>query len=439
MSKQRKLRLGARVFGVGHYRTAWRQPEVAPDGNIDLPNHVRQVQLAEAAKFDFVFFADGVYVNEKSTPKALNSFEPLTLLSALAAVTKRIGLVGTISTSYTEPYNVARQLASLDLLSGGRAGWNVVTTGQEGASQNFGRESHYEHAVRYRRAREHLEVVQGLWSSWEEDAFVYDKERGVFFDPRKLHELNYRGEFFSVKGPLNISRSKQGEPVIFQAGGSETGKAFAAESADAVYTTPESLEEARLFYRDLKGRMAAYGREPDQLLIFPGLHPFVGRTEEEAWQKYEQVVSYISLADALQELKLFFPAIDFTQYDPDGPFPELGDEGGNRYRYMSDRIKRVAREEKLTLRQTAFRYGAPSKEFVGTGEQLADRIEAWLEGEGADGFFIWPPYPTGLDDFIEHVVPVLQRRGLYREEYEADTLRGQLGLDIPASRHFVRQ
>jgi len=274
-----------------------------------------------------------------------------------------------------------------------------------------------------------------LWDSWEDDAFVYDKAANVFFDPEKLHTLNHRGEFFVVKGPLNIARSRQGHPVIFQAGGSEAGRELAAKSAEGIYTLPETIEEAQEFYKDMKSRVTKYGRSPDDLLIFPGIQPVVGGTEEEAQQKYRAATEFVDYQEGLKQLGFFFKNVDFSQFDPDGPFPELGISGNNGYRSFAERIKRVAFDNRLTLRQTAIRVASPSPEFVGTAEQVADRIQFWFEEGAADGFSVWPPYPEGMKDFVEQVIPILQKRGLFRLDYEHDTLRGNLGLKVPANRY----
>jgi FMN-dependent oxidoreductase (nitrilotriacetate monooxygenase family) len=433
--KKRQLKLGARVFGIGHYRTSWRHPNVPPDGNVNFAEHIRQVQEAEAAKFDFVFFSDRLYFDETSAPKSMNQFEPLTLLSALASITKNIGLVGTLSTSYTEPFNVARQFMSLDKISGGRAGWNVVATALHGAALNFGRNEHYSHEERYKRAKEHLEIVQGLWDSWEDDAFVYDKENNIFYNPEKLHTLNYVGEYYKVRGPLNINRSPQGQPVIFQAGQSEIGRNFAAQFAEGVYTVPVSYQEANRYYEDLKARIVKAGRDASKTLIFAGMNPVIGRTEKEAQDKYQEVLSYITYEEALTELKLFYKNVDLNQFDPDAPFPDLQDEGSDGYSYLANRIKEAAKAEGLTLRQAAFRYGTPKSEFVGTPEQIADRMQYWFENRACDGFFVWPPYYEGNREFIELVLPILRERGLFREEYESTTLRGNLGLDFVKNRY----
>jgi FMN-dependent oxidoreductase (nitrilotriacetate monooxygenase family) len=281
MANQRKIKLGTAITGVGNSKTAWRHPDVRIDASVDVDHYKKEAQRAEAGKFDFVFIVDSPYITENTVPHFLNRLEPLTLLSALATATSNIGLVGTLTASYSEPFTVARQFASLDHISHGRAGWNLVTTGLEGAAKNYSREEHYLHDERYKRAQEHLEVVRGLWDSWEDDAFVGDKATGVFFDKSKLHALNHKGEFFSVQGPLNISRSKQGQPVIFQAGGSEDGRDLAAKSANAIFTRHESIEEAKAFYADIKKRAASYGRASDEILVFPGIGPIIGRTAEE--------------------------------------------------------------------------------------------------------------------------------------------------------------
>ncbi|RUS42827.1 LLM class flavin-dependent oxidoreductase [Cohnella sp. AR92] len=435
MAEKRKLRLGATIHGVGSSVSAWRHPGIQSDASINIGYYQRQALKAEEGKFDFIFIADGLFINEKAIPHFLNRFEPVTLLSSLAAVTSKIGLVGTLSTSYSEPFTVARQFASLDHISGGRAGWNVVTSPGEGAASNFNKGAHPDHSTRYEIAEEHLEVVRGLWDSWEDDAFVRDKESGVFFDPEKLHRLDHKGKHFSVQGPLNIARSKQGHPIVFQAGSSDSGKNLAAKTADAVFTGHETLEEAKQFYDDVKRRAAEYGRSPDSILIFPGIGPIVGRTAEEAERKYEETASLGSIEDALQYLGRFFDHHDFSQYPLDEPFPELGDLGSNGFRSTTDRIKARAKERNLTLRQAALQSATPRGDFIGTPEQVADRIQEWFEAGAADGFIIGSNVPNGLNDFVEHVIPILQERGLYRTEYEQDTLRGHLGLSFPINRY----
>ncbi|WFR64994.1 LLM class flavin-dependent oxidoreductase [Paenibacillus amylolyticus] len=436
---QRKLKLGANLNGVGNSISFWRHPDIPTNASVSLEFYKKQVRIAEKGKFDLLFIADGLFINEKSNPHFLNRFEPLTLLSALAGATSRIGLVATLSTSYSEPFTVARQFASLDQLSGGRAGWNVVTSPLEGSALNFGKGEHPNHALRYEIAEEHLNVVKGLWDSWEDDAFVGDKEQGVFFDPAKLHTLNHKGKHFSVQGPLNVGRSKQGHPVIFQAGSSESGKDLAARSADAVYTGHETLEEAREFYRDVKARAVAYGRQAGDILIFPGIGPIVGRTAEEAEQKYQEIAELVSLDQALNYLGRYFDHYDFSQFPLDEPFPEIGEIGSNSFRSTTDKIKQQAREQGLTLRQVALLASTPRTSFIATPDQIADQIQEWFEGEAADGFNVRTVVPNGLEDFVELVVPVLQERGLFRTEYEHETLRENLGLEIPRNRYALEE
>ncbi|MBD2844258.1 LLM class flavin-dependent oxidoreductase [Paenibacillus sp. IB182496] len=431
----RKLKLGVLIHGVGGHVGAWRHPEVPVDASVNFDFYKTQAQLAERGKFDLAFIADGLYITEQSIPHFLNRFEPVTILSALAAATSKIGLVGTLSTSYSEPFTVARQFGSLDHISGGRAGWNVVTSPLEGSARNYGRDKHPSHDERYAIAEEYLQVVRGLWDSWEDDAFVGDKAGGVFFDPRKMHRLSHKGRHFSVEGPLNIARSRQGHPVVFQAGSSESGKRLAAISADAVFTGHDSLHEAQQFYREVKERTVAAGRTADDIVILPGISPIVGRTAQEAEDKYEALAQLVGIEQALAYLGRFFEHHDFGQYPLDAPFPELGELGSNSFRSGTDKIKKTAREERLTLRQVALRAATPRSPFTGTPEAVADLLTQWHAERGADGFIVHTALPGQLGDFVDQVVPILQERGLYRSEYEADTLRGNLGLPVPVNRY----
>ncbi|MFE4569762.1 LLM class flavin-dependent oxidoreductase [Paenibacillus chitinolyticus] len=434
MSKKRQLKLGALLHGVGGNPAMWRHPDSQPDASVNFELYKKWVRKAEAGKFDLIFIADGLYINEKSIPHFLNRFEPITILSALAAVSTHIGLVGTLSTSYSEPFTVARQFGSLDAISGGRAGWNVVTSPLEGSALNYGK-SHPEHDLRYKIAEEYLDVTKGLWDSWEDDAFVRDKESGVFFDPGKLHTLNHQGEFFSVRGPLNIARSRQGQPVIFQAGSSEVGKNYAAKVADAIFTGQENLEDAVRFYKEVKERAVSHGRSPDDVLIFPGIGPIIGSTEEEAERKYQEVANLVTIETALDYLGRFFEHHDFSQYPLDEPFPDLGDLGKNSFQSGTDKIKQEAKEKNLTLRQVALQAATPKGHFIGTPEKVADLIQEYFEAGAVDGFMLSAAVPSGLEDFVDHVVPILQQRGIFRTEYESDTLRGNLGLPVPANRY----
>ncbi|MBU5354791.1 LLM class flavin-dependent oxidoreductase [Paenibacillus barcinonensis] len=435
MTAKRSLKFGAIIHGVGGSNTTWRHPEVLSDASVNFGFYKRQALKAEEGKFDLVFIADGLYITEKSVPHFLNRFEPISILSALAAVTSRIGLVGTLSTSYSDPFTVARQFGSLDMISDGRAGWNVVTSPLEGTAKNYSKSHHPTHPERYRIAKEYLQVTKGLWDSWEDDAFVRDKESGVFFDPSKLHTLNHEGEFFSVQGPLNIARSRQGQPVIFQAGSSDDGKTLAAQEADAVFTGHDNIEDAQAFYKDVKTRAASYGRSSQDIVILPGINPIVGRTAEEAEQKYQEIASLVTIDKALDYLGRFFEHHDFSQYPLDEPFPELHGIGSNSFRSGTDKIKKDAKEQGLTLREVALRAATPRSQFLGTPEQVADKIQQWFEAEAADGFIIASELPSGLSDFVELVVPILQERGIYRTEYEHDTLRGNLGVQVPVNRY----
>ncbi|WP_136603723.1 LLM class flavin-dependent oxidoreductase [Paenibacillus dokdonensis] len=435
MAKPKQLKLGALLHGVGGGTSLWRHPDSDPGASVNFELYKSWVQKAEEGKLDLIFIADGLYINEKSIPHFLNRFEPITILSALAAVSKNIGLVGTLSTSYSEPFTVSRQFGSLDVISGGRAGWNIVTSPLEGSALNYSKKEHPEHDKRYRIATEYLEVARGLWDSWEDDAFVRNKETGVFFDPEKMHELNHEGEFFSVKGPLNIARSKQGQPVIFQAGASEVGKNYASKEADAIFTGAENLEEAIRFAQDVKARAADFGRNPNEVLICPGIGPIIGSTEEEAERKYQDVASLVTIENALNYLGRFFEHHDFSQYPLDEPFPELGDLGKNSFQSGTDKIKKDAKEKGLTLRQVAIQSATPRGNFIGTAEQVADRIQEWFEAGAADGFMLTASVPHGLEDFVDQVVPILQKRGIFRTDYESDTLRGNLGLSVPENRY----
>jgi FMN-dependent oxidoreductase (nitrilotriacetate monooxygenase family) len=438
MTHPRKLRLGTFLGGTGGNMASWRHPHAVADATINLGYFKDLTHRAEAAKLDFVFFGDGLYISEKSHPNFLNRFEPLTLLAALAMVTTHIGLAATLSTTYSEPYTVARQFASIDHLSNGRAGWNIVTSPLEGSALNYSKPAHPEHDLRYRMADEFLEITKGLWDSWEDDAFIRDKATGVFFDAAKLHRLNHQGEFFSVQGPLNIARSRQGRPVLIQAGSSEAGKSFAARHADAIFTSQGSLAEAVQFSRDVKQRAVQYGRHPAEILMLPGCSPIVGQTAAEAEQKYQEIASLVDIRDALHYLGRYFNDLDFTQFDLDGPFPDLGDFARNGWESTTDRLKYLARTEHLTLRQLALRTTTPKSTFTGTPTQIADTMQAWFEAGAADGFMIsGAVLPDGLVDFLDHVVPILQERGLFRTEYETDTLRGNLGLPKPANRYTL--
>ncbi|MET0361047.1 MAG: LLM class flavin-dependent oxidoreductase [Sphingobium sp.] len=428
---QRQLHLGAILAGVGTTQNGWRHPDLPGDASVNIQWFIENARKAEAAKFDLVFIVDSPYITPDTAPHFLNRLEPLTLLSGVAVATSRIGLVATLTSSYWEPYNVARQFASLDLISGGRAGWNVVTTGLEGAAGNYGRDEHYDHALRYRRAKEFVSVVQGLWDSYEDDAFPRDKEAGVFLDKSRQHRLDHSGEFFSVTGPLNIERSRQGQPVIFQAGDSDEGRNLGAAISNGVYTNGESFEVAKAYYDDLKARAVALGRNPDEIIVLPGIQPIIADTVEEAQAREEAENGKLDFAKALAQLGRPFNYHDFSQYDADAPFPDVSNLSLNSYKGFAERIVRTARDEKLTLRETVWRFASRRSPFVGTAETVAAEIERWFVGRAVDGFNYRVTNPADFALFIDKVVPILQARGLYRTEYEHETLRGHLGLPIP--------
>jgi FMN-dependent oxidoreductase (nitrilotriacetate monooxygenase family) len=326
---------------------AWRHPDAITDAAINLPYYVNLTKKAEAAKLDFAFFGDGLYISEKSPPNFLNRFEPLTLLAALAMTTSHIGLVATLSTTYSDPYTVARQFASIDHISNGRAGWNIVTSPLEGSALNYSKPAHPEHDLRYRMASEYIAVAKGLWDSWEDDAFIRNQETGAFIDPSKMHRLNHQGDFYSVQGPLNISRSKQGRPVLFQAGASVAGRAFAAEVADAIFAGVSSMDDAIAYSRDVRQQAETLGRNPQEIVIMPGCSPIVGQTPEEAERKYQEIANLVDTKDALNYLGRYFNDIDFTQYELDEQFPELGDFARNGWESATDRLKKTGARRKI--------------------------------------------------------------------------------------------
>ena len=440
MSSARQLRLGAFMRPASIHTGAWRYPGAWPDMNFNLAHLKRAIQTLERAKFDAFFMADHMAVlnmpiDALKRSHTVTSFEPFTLLSALSQVTDHIGLVATGSTTFDAPYHIARRFASLDHLSGGRAGWNIVTTSNPDAALNFGLEEHWEHGERYRRAREFYDVVTGLWDSWADDAFIRDVENGIFFDPTKLHTLDHKGKYLSVRGPLNIARPIQGWPVIVQAGASEAGRQLAAETAEAVFTAQSDLAAGRQFYADVKGRMEKLGRSRDHMKILPACFVVVGDTVEEAKAKRQKLDSLVNYANAIASLSIAL-GHDASKFDPDGPLPEIPES--NASKSGRERAIALAKRENLTVRQLAQRLGGYSGlAMVGTPKTIADEMEEWLTAEGSDGFTLMFPYlPGGLDDFVERVIPELQRRGLFRREYEGKTLRENLGLPRPTNRFF---
>ncbi|HKR43432.1 MAG TPA: LLM class flavin-dependent oxidoreductase [Paraburkholderia sp.] len=434
---QRNLTFGVLLHGAGGHMNSWKHPEGPADASVNLDFVTGIAQKAEENGIAFAFVADGLYINEKSIPHFLNRFEPISILSALATATSKIGLAGTISTSYSHPFTVARQFASLDLISGGRAGWNVVTSPLEGSAKNYGGE-HPHHELRYEIADEYLDVVQGLWDSWDDDAFVRDRASGRFFDREKLHTLNHKGRFFEVAGPLNIQRSPQGQPVIFQAGSSDAGIELAGKYADAVFTHSPSLEEGIEFAERVRRSAVEHGRLATDVKIFPGVGLIIGTTREEAQAKDRVVRNLLSIEEALAYLGRFFDHHDFSQYPLDEPFPELGDLGANSFRSTTDRIKAEARRSGATLREVALEVATPTTQFVGTGEEVADELIRWMDSGAADGFILgFPVQAQGLDDFVKLVVPVLEARGRYSRKLAGATLRDHLGLPRRESRYAV--
>lgn len=432
---QSSIPFGIMLQGAGSHMNSWKHPSGPADASVNLEFYIATALKAEAAGIAFAFVADGLYINEKTIPHFLNRFEPLTILSALATRTEKIGLAGTVSTSYSDPFTVARQFASLDLISNGRAGWNVVTTPLEGSAANFGR-PHPDHALRYEIADEYLEVAQGLWDSWEDDAILRNRDTGLFFDKEKLHTLDHKGRFFQVAGPLNIGRSAQGQPVIFQAGSSEAGVKLAGKYADAVFTHSPSLEETRTFLRQVKASAVAHGRSGDAVKIFPGIAPVVGGTTAEAEAKYEAIRNLLSIEEALAYLGRFFDHHDFGQYDLDAPFPELGDLGKNAFRSTTDRIKSEAKLKGQSLREAALAVATPRPNFIGSGAEVAEKLIRWIDEGAADGFILgFSVIAEGLDDFVTHVVPELEKRGRYDRVLAGKTLREHLGLPRKDSRY----
>jgi alkanesulfonate monooxygenase len=443
MSGSRQLHLGAFMRPVSIHTGAWRYPGSYPDANFNFGHIKRFAQTLERAKFDAFFMADHLAVlnmpiEALKRSHTVTSFEPFTLLSALAAVTERIGLVATGSTTFDEPYHIARRFASLDHISGGRAGWNIVTTSNPDAALNFGLDDHMEHDERYKRAREFYDVVTGLWDSFADDAFTRDVESGIYFDPAKMHVLGHKGQYLSVRGPLNIARPVQGWPVIVQAGASDAGKQLAAETAEAVFTAQNNLDDGRRFYADVKGRMDKLGRDRDHLKILPGVLVVVGDTVDEAREKRARVDSLVNYSNAIASLSIAL-GHDASKFDPDKPLPDVPET--NASKSGRERAIALGKRENLTVRQLAQRLGGyGGLAFVGSAKTIADAMEEWLVTEGSDGFNVMFPYlPQGLDDFADKVVPELQRRGIFRKEYAGTTLRDHLGLPRPANRFFAKE
>ena len=442
MAHSRQLRFGAFMRPVSIHTAAWRYPGAFPDANFNFAHYKRFVQTLERGRFDAFFMADHLAVmnmpmNALKRSATVTSFDPLTLLPALAVVTEHLGLIATASTTYNEPYHVARKFASLDHISNGRAGWNVVTSANPREAMNFGREEHLEHGERYHRAREFFDVVTGLWDSWADDAFIRDVETGIYFDPEKMHVLNHKGPELSVRGPLNVARPIQGWPVIVQAGASEAGRQLAAETAEVIFGSSNNFGDAQRFYADVKGRMSALGRPREHLKILPGAFVVIGDTAAEAREKKKRLDSLVHPDSGIATLSVQL-GFNASGLDLDGPLPDTLPES-NASKSAQQKLIDMARRDNMTVRQLAQYVGGSFGvlEMIGTPAMIADEMEEWLMTEACDGFNVMFPYlPGGLDDFVDRVVPELQRRELFRREYEGTTLRENLGLPRPKNRFF---
>ncbi|MEE6163434.1 MULTISPECIES: LLM class flavin-dependent oxidoreductase [unclassified Mycolicibacterium] len=436
-AERRELHLNAFVMEAGHHEAAWRLPESNARADFDLPHWIDLARRAEEAKFDSAFLADGPALTGTGEFRPPGQLEPLTLLTALSQHTSRIGLVATVSSTYNDPYNLARRLASVDHVSGGRAGWNIVTSAGADEAANFGLEDRPSHAQRYARADEFLDVAKQLWDSWESEAVVADKASGRYADPDRLHTIDHEGDFFKVAGPLNVQRPPQGYPVLVQAGSSEDGKGFAARHAEAIFTAHQTYERAADFYGDIKARTAAAGRDPDGVLVLPGIVPFIGSTEAEARELARQFDDLRVPEYGLRQLAWNFET-DPSVFELDKPLPNhiLARPKLQGSQSRSDLIIELAQRENLTVRQILSRLGGGRGHFtfIGTPDQAVDTILAWFEGGAADGFNIMAPaLPSGLETFIDQVLPILRRKGLFREDYRGTTLREHYGLPLPVN------
>jgi FMN-dependent oxidoreductase (nitrilotriacetate monooxygenase family) len=426
---KRQIHLGLFILGTGSHVAGWRYPG-AFDSFQDLASIQEIGRIAERGKFDMIFMGDNLYADPAAHPSYTLRLEPLTMLSALAMSTSRIGLGATASTTYGDPFSTARAFASLDHISNGRAAWNAVTTSNAVSGANFGRE-HPDHSLRYEIAEEFVDVVKGLWDCWADDAIVADRESGLYIDPAKVRALDHDGKWFKVKGPLNIGRSPQGRPIVLQAGGSAPGQKLAARTADVVFSVVQDFAEAKAQYDGFKALLPAFGRSADEVTMLPGVMPVVGRTDREAFDKLKLLQSFVSGTNALQILSDRF-GTDMSAYDLDGPVPDLGEN--DAYHAFAKVMLAKARRENMTLRDLYNLTAAARGHWVlcGSAETVADTLQHWFENGAADGFNVMPPYfPAGLDDFVDLVVPILQERGLFRADYEGTTLRDHLGLERP--------
>ena len=434
------MKLGLFLMGTGHHIASWRHPEAQADASENVEFFKEVAKKAEQGKLDMLFLSDGLSFNELSHPAEQVRFEPLTLLSVLSTVTKNIGLTATASTTYNEPFHIARKFSSLDHLSGGRAAWNIVTSYYEAEASNFNQDKHLDHSLRYERADEFVEVVKGLWDSYEDDALARKKETGEYITKGKLHTLNHKGNYYAVRGPLNSSRPPQGRPILVQAGSSDAGTTLAAKQADVIFTAQQTLEDAQTFYKKLKDKAVAAGRDRDDIKIMPGVSVYVAETEEKARAKYEELQQLITPEIGLDFLADYL-GYDLSNHDLDGPLPKhIPPTNGNRSRQQL--IIELAERENLTIRQLYMRIaGSRGHRIIfGSPSQIADQLIEWIENEAADGFNLMPPYfPGGFTDFIDLVIPELQKRGVFRTAYEGTTLRENLGLKQVPSRYALQQ
>jgi FMN-dependent oxidoreductase (nitrilotriacetate monooxygenase family) len=440
MNDKPRLHLGAFMRPVSIHTAWWRYPGGYPDANFNIKHLVSFAQTLERGCFDAFFMADHLAVlnmpmDALKRSATVSSFDPLTLLPALSMVTKHLGLIATASTTFEPPYLTARRFASLDHISGGRAGWNLVTTSNPDAALNFGMNDAMEHAQRYRRAREYMDVVTGLWDSWADDAFIRDTDSGDFFDPAKLHTLDHKGEFFSVRGPLNIARPVQGWPVLVQAGASQAGRQLAAETAEIIFTVASTPADGKVFCTDIRSRMVEYGRNPAHMKIMPAALVVVADSIDEARERRAHLDSLVNSDSAIAALSIAL-GHDASHFDPDGPLPDVPES--NQSKSSRERAIMLARRDNLTVRQLAQRLGGyGGLSLVGTAMTIADEMEDWLSNEACDGFTVMFPYlPAGLEDFVNKVVPELQRRDLLRRAYQGTTLRENLGLPRPENQFF---
>jgi FMN-dependent oxidoreductase (nitrilotriacetate monooxygenase family) len=447
MAKRRGMSLALLIDqATGTHPASWLYPSTNAAASTDIAHYRALARLAERGKFDLFFVADTPAARTDNLhawsrfPMYMNALEPVTLLTALSGATTRIGLGGTVSTSFSEPYNVARQFASLDHVSAGRAAWNVVTSANDYAARNFGATALPPHARRYERAGEFVDVVRALWDSWDDDAFVRDRERGLYFDPARMYVVHHAGAFFKLDGALNIARSPQGHPVIIQAGASDTGRDLAARTAEVVFASDASPDSAKAGYDDLKGRMEKYGRDPASLRVLAGLPVIIGRTADEAEAKHRRLQEMLHPDVARFRLGTDLE-VDLSDLPLDSPIPaERLPQSANFHKAFFDGIMRIIREENPTLRQLCLRYERGRKTIKGTAAHIADVMEHWFNMSACDGFMMqFHVLPDGLDEFVTGVVPELQRRGLLRKEYTGATLRDHLGLERPANRHGARR